>query len=731
MKAVNLRPLATFCLSFFLFAIITSTEHFNKLPISAALLVLSVLLFFVSHKCGRNLYLRSLAIIILALSAAFIFTAVTIDKPMREYENLAGEHTASGKICKVEWTNSYSCGYVAKIAELDGKEVDFKVSLEADDIFSRGDIFEGSITLSPLTSTENFNSRRYYLSQGAFLAADGSDIEFKGKNIGIADRLDDINEALSARFIILMGERNGGLTASMFLGNRDYLKEDFYDAVKNLGLAHVIALSGMHLTVICAMLSIFLSNISAKSSRLCAIPIVSFYIIITGFFASIVRAGIMLACYNLISFSKRAVDQPTNLGISAILIVLFDPASLYDIGFQLSVTAMLGVFATLKIMGGNLEFENNKTKTIKALLLPVVMSFISMAFTMILVIVYFGYITPAAIILTAPFAWFGDLILWMSPFVLLLGYIPFVGDILCTLCSFPCIAFDRLALLFGGSGKAVVRVEEDLHICLAILFSISFMTLFVIDPKKVRRIVFSVSMVFLSTFIVVSCFIGWKNYNSTKVSAIYEKSGEGIVAVSRDDSVAIDISNGSKSVFRSLTNQAMHLGADNIDCLVIVNPHNTHATGITQITNRIKISSVYMPDKKESYAIADLMPTDLEIVYYTPGETFTLDGYNVTTYEDTYISRSVVPIVRLKIESRDKSFFYLGASAPEANVLPEQTDILFVGSYGPKYKTAPTLDYDADIVFQLGAFQKYFQKETFPDSKEFVLYTPKFIKLAK
>lgn len=724
MKAINFRPLATFCLSFFISAIIICTVHSGKLPYAAALLVLAVLFFFISRKLKRNLYFRSLGIIFLAVSASLLFTHLTIDTPIKEYEALSGNHTASGKICDVVWTNSTGSGYLAKITELDGEPADFKVSLEAPDVYAQGDTFSGKLTLSPLTSPPNFNSRRYYLSLGAFLSAEGTDIEYTGKDINANDRLDYANEAMSARFVTLMGERNGGLTASMFLGNRDYLQDDFYTAVKNLGLAHVIALSGMHLTVICAMLSIFLSNINAKASRLCAIPIVFFYIIITGFFASIVRAGIMLACYNLISFTKRSTDQPTNLGISAILIVLFDPASLFDLGFQLSVAAMLGVFATLKIMGGTSDFETDRKRALKALLVPVVMSFISMAFTMIIVVVYFGYITPAAIIATVPFAWFGDLILWMSPFVLLFGQLPLIGNVLSTLCSFPCIAFDRLALLFGQSSKVIVTVRDDHQIWLAILFSITFMVIFVIDSKRIRRIVFAISMTLLAAFIALSSYLGWKEYNSIKLDAIYDSSGEGFVLSSQNDCIAIDISNGSKGLFRDMADIAFKQMSDDIDCLVITNPHPAHASAFTYLSQSIKVKTVYMPDEEDSHLVALQMPENIEIIYYAQGDLLEYEDFKLTTYRDTYLSRSVVPIVQLKIDTKDLSFFYLGAAAEEAGIKPDDSDILWIGSYGPKYRSTPITDYDANYVVSMAATQKYLGEYSTRSYESFVLFRP-------
>lgn len=686
MKPVNLRPLATFCLVFYVAGIILSAETFNKLPFAAALLALSVLLFFVSHKAGRNLYVRSIAIIALALSASLCFISLSIDRPMKQCLSYEGEHQVSGKICDVKWTTPFSCGYLAQINEMDGKPADFKVALEGDDVMSRGDLFEASVILEQIKSTNEFDSKRYYLSQGAFLSAFVEELEYTGNDVNLIDKLSFINESLSARFLILMGEEDGGLAASMFLGNRKFLQDDFYNAVRNLGLAHVIALSGMHLTVICAMLGIFLSNIGARASRLSTIFIVAFYIILTGFFASIVRAGIMLTCYNLLTYSGRATDQPTNLGISAVLIVLFDPFSICDLGFQLSVFAMLGVFATLKIMGGDIMYDDAKTKTVKALLLPIVMSFISMAFTMIPVVIYFGYITPAAIIATVPFAWFGDLILWMSPLVLLFGGIPFIGKIICSLCSYPCIAFDRFALMFGSSNRITVEVSEDWHIWLAILFSLTFMLIFVLDRKIVRRVTFGISMAFLAAFVVCSVYLGWKQFNSIIASPIYTKSGEAIIVNHRNDCIAVDISNGSSTVYTSLGYAALDMRSQDIDKLIIVNPHYSHARYLNKLTKMINVKTVYMPEEEDSYIVAKDMPEKTEIKYYKQGDKFKAEDFSVSTYEDVYLKRSVVPIIRLNIKTKGKDMFYSGAAASEAGLSPKESDYIWIGDYGPKYK---------------------------------------------
>ncbi len=697
MRAVNLRPLATFCLSFFLFSIIVSAEAWNKLPAAAALALLSAFLFFIFEKLGRNYYVRTAAIIVLALCASILFTLFFIDRPMEKYSEYEGEHTVSGKICEIVWSTSYGSKYVAELRSIDGEEVSFRVSLEGGEMLRRGDTFKAQITLGELTSHEEFDSRRYFINKGAYLAASASELDYTGKDPDFTDRLYEINQELSAKLVIMMGKENGGIAASMLLGNRDYLSEDFSDAVNKLGLSHIIALSGMHLTVLCVMLSIVLSNFGAKASRLCSIPIVAAYIMLTGFFASIVRAGIMLACCNLISLTGKSTDSPTNLGISAMLITVFDPASVCDIGFQLSVFAMLGVYASLKFMGEDkLEFDNPKTKVVKNALLPFAMSIFATASTMIPVIFYFGYITPAAIIASVPFSFAGDMILWFSPFALIFGGIPFVGDVFCNLCSFPCTEFNKLAVLFGSSNKLTVEVSEGPQLWCAVLFSVVFMMIFVMDTKKMRRSFAIISAAFLLMFAGITGYVTYKEYNSVILTPVETASGEGMVVSGRDKSIAVDISNGSSKMYRYISDAALDMRLDYIDALIIVNPHSAHAYYIEELTDKFRIGTVYMPDEDASHYVASAMNEDINIEYYVQGESFDMEMFKLFTYEDVYLSRSKVPVVRLAIQTEDKSLFYLGAAAEEAGIFPDASDYLWIGGYGPKNKNQMTFSPTSD-----------------------------------
>lgn len=697
MKAVNLRPLALFCLSFFVLSIIVSAEYFWKIPVAIAAIILSIILFVVFFRFGRNLYFRSFALIALAFAAALLFSVHFIDKPLAEYAEYEGQHEISGKITDKQWTNSYSSGYIAEIYEIDGERVNLNVSLSASEILRRGDTFDAVAELSTVSGSENLS---YYISCGIYLAADVKDVSYTGQSLDIGDRLYEINQRLSAHLVGLMGEQNGGFAASMFLGNRDYMKDDFTNAVTKLGLAHVIALSGMHLTVICAMLSLVLSNFGAKASRLCAIPIVMFYILLTGFFASIVRAGVMLICYNLISFTGRATDQPTNLGISALLIILFDPAAVCDIGFQLSVVAMLGVFATLKLMGGqSIEYDPPKKKIIKAALLPFMMGVVSMGFTMIPVIFYFGYITPAAIPATIPFSFMGDVILWLSPFALALGGVWIFGDMLCILCSIPCEAFIRLALLLGRSNKITVDVSEDPQIWLAVLFSVTFMMIFVLDTKRARRIFLAISIAFFVAFSGVSGYSGWRDYNSVCLSTVDIPSGDGFVVSCREDTVAVDISSGSQKLYRYLANEAVDMHIDEIDCLIIADPHAAHAYNLWVLTERVDIKEIWMPDDEASRYVGSMIEYKAEIVYYSHGDKIEAEKFSLVTYEDKYLERSKVPVVRFMVETDENRLFYAGSAATEAEIYPEDCEYLWIGGYGPKNKAQMEFDTTANEIF--------------------------------
>jgi len=149
------------------------------------------------------------------------------------------------------------------------------------------------------------------------------------------------------------GTREAGVAEALLIGYRNDLDVDLVQSYSNTGVVHIIAISGMHLGLIYGLL-VFLFKRAGKSSTTLWIRAVIIlatlwgFSLLTGAAPSIMRSAIMFTFLVLGETQKRKASIYNNLASSALLILLFDPFALWDVGFQLSYTAVLSIaiFAT-------------------------------------------------------------------------------------------------------------------------------------------------------------------------------------------------------------------------------------------------------------------------------------------------------------------------------------------------------------------------------------------------
>jgi len=149
-----------------------------------------------------------------------------------------------------------------------------------------------------------------------------------------------------------------GFLSAIILGDRDSLPENLYDEFSLLGIAHVIALSGLHLGIIASIVFIILFPLNTiacgRVRPAVAIVIIWAYIILTGMSPSIVRAGIMASFYLVSRILQRKNSSLNALLGAAFFILVFSPYALFDAGFQLSFITV----ASLILYGDRLNPVN-------------------------------------------------------------------------------------------------------------------------------------------------------------------------------------------------------------------------------------------------------------------------------------------------------------------------------------------------------------------------------------
>jgi competence protein ComEC len=131
----------------------------------------------------------------------------------------------------------------------------------------------------------------------------------------------------------------------LLLGNQRAIPDETYDKFKITGTVHILAVSGMNVGLISLFIFLFLKILRVKRKAAAAITLVfiTAFAVITGAGASIVRATIMAYVVLIGMMLERDIEIYNSLAIAALLILFFNPADLYDAGFQLSFLATLGL----------------------------------------------------------------------------------------------------------------------------------------------------------------------------------------------------------------------------------------------------------------------------------------------------------------------------------------------------------------------------------------------------
>lgn len=136
-----------------------------------------------------------------------------------------------------------------------------------------------------------------------------------------------------------------GLVKGVLFGDKSSLDSAVYEDFRMSGVAHMLAVSGLHLSILCAcLLELWkLLRIPGRAACLVNAAFILCFMGVTGFTPSVTRAGIMLLCWYGGQLVKRESDSYNSLGLAVLLLLVFQPYSARDIGLQLSFAACMGI----------------------------------------------------------------------------------------------------------------------------------------------------------------------------------------------------------------------------------------------------------------------------------------------------------------------------------------------------------------------------------------------------
>ena len=143
------------------------------------------------------------------------------------------------------------------------------------------------------------------------------------------------------------------VVAAMSLGDKSALSRDVKSAYSVSGASHVLALSGLHLGIIYMLLSLFLPRRRWPTlSQLLTILVVWAFVLLVGMPVSAVRSAVMLTVYGVLSIGRRNKMSVNVLAFTAFLMLMWNPAWLFDVGFQMSFMAVWAILLFVPLFTG-------------------------------------------------------------------------------------------------------------------------------------------------------------------------------------------------------------------------------------------------------------------------------------------------------------------------------------------------------------------------------------------
>jgi len=240
-----------------------------------------------------------------------------------------------------------------------------------------------------------------------------------------------IREKLKNQFIDKMPLDTGAFLRAILLGDRSELPKDIQNSFKNSGTMHILAISGLHVGLIALVIISFLRflRIGREFSYIFTILFLIFFVLLTLSRPSVVRAVVMACIFLAGMLLGRKVDVYNSLGAAAIFVLVKNPQDIFNVGFQLSFTAVTFiVFLTPRFMRLVKEGTNFYLK--RYLYTPLAVSVSAWLGTFPLILYYFKIITPVSI-LSNLFIIPALLVLLIGGLCFLLfGWLPFIGPFL-------------------------------------------------------------------------------------------------------------------------------------------------------------------------------------------------------------------------------------------------------------------------------------------------------------
>ena len=518
----------------------------------------------------------------------------------------------------------------------------------------------------------NFDSRKYYLSLGFYGKIEAGTIEVINSDYsGIRQGLYEMRMEIIERLEKLCSDNKGifsiinnknGIIGAIILGDKTDLDSDIKELYSVSGIAHILAISGLHISFIgMAIYRLLRRRFRFLFSAAVSIPVVLSFGIMSGFGISTIRAIIMFILKIIGEVLGRKYDAITAISIAGLVLLVQNPFVVCNSGFQMSFGAIIAIVLILPIVEEILNTDNKIIKVLSAnFTISLVMNPILAwnyyelpTFSFLLNIVVVPLMS--VVIVSSIVGIFCSCIMFGFGKVVI-----FPGCGILELYTFLCNIINKssVASIVVGQPKVTIIIVYY-AILLVVLFGLKNIrtkytraekerniikkeTGLVLEKKakKERRIKgqnVKLRLACIVGFLLLNCLIYYIPNPGFYITFINVGQGDGIL-IHGDNGTKVMVDGGSTSEKQVAKNCIVPYlkaeGIGTIDYSIITHTDKDHISGILEIlennnSNRIRIKNLVMPDinmKDDTYneLIEKAKLKKINVLYIKKGDTLSL-----------------------------------------------------------------------------------------------------------
>lgn len=539
----------------------------------AACLVCLGLAIGLLWQCGYTRIFRAPAQELSGQSAAF--TAVVTDFPAE--------------------TSTGSLRITARL-QLDGAP-DPKILLYAD---------PGALTLQPgdrISGTAHFQSANvvrgedvtYYEAQGIWLRANVTgalEVQCTGR-IPVRYCPAVIAAALKQSIAAIFPQDVSGWLTALLTGDKSALSDGEYTALQRSGAAHIVAVSGLHLSILAGVLRIFFRRHS-RTGAVGILCLIGLYCAVTGFPPSVMRAAFMVFMTLLAPLAGREEDPATTLSAALFLLLAWNPYSVLSVSLQLSFASIAGIHLVSEPLCRTVmrRFPGGG-RPLRALIQNISVTLGALVFTTPLCAYWFGTLS-----LIAPLT--NLLILWIMPFAFSAGlFLSILGIFAPGFAAVPA----RLAAWLVRYIQAVTgTLSRPSFSCLSMgsgylcaWLALVYVILALVLLRRVRRPVLPVcaGVVTLCAALLLTR-LSMTAY-PLSVTMLDVGQGQCILLCSGGCTALIDCGGSQGNAGDIAADYLQGLGISRLDLLILTHCHSDHANGVPELLARMDVQNLILP----------------------------------------------------------------------------------------------------------------------------------------